>query len=787
MCIAAFFANASIAQLNMELKSTVEYSQNLNDVWGWHNPVDNREYALVGTVTGLSIIDVTDTENPVDVGFADGPSSTWRDIKTWEGFAYVTNESGGGLLVVDLRGLPTPITTDDYYYWAPNIPGLGILSSIHNIYIDEFGYIYLPGSNLNNGGMLVVDAFTTPGQPEFVSAAPAVYSHDVYVRDNIMYSSEIYEGTFTLYDVNDKQNISLINSQATEFEFTHNTWLSDDGNTIFTTDERADAPVGSYDISDPNNIQELDQFRPATTLGDGVIPHNVHVWNDWVIVSYYTDGCIIIDGSRPTNLIEVGNFDTFLSNSAGFNGVWGAYPFLPSETVLATDQGNGLYVMTPTYVRACYLEGNVTDINTGAPLGDVEIIIDSSIEDNLANTNVFGAYGSGLATAGTYDVTFTKANYFPVTIQATLDNGVVTIADVQMQPSVSSYTLSGQVVDENNVPIPNAIVRIVGGDVEETMTANTSGNFAITTFEGAYQVFAGLWGYVNAFQNVDLSEDLSPVLVLTTGYADDFVVDLGWQSTGTASTGLWEFGVPIGTTAGGGQSNPGADVTIDIGNACYVTGNGGGGAGNDDVDDGNVVLTSPVMDLSNYTSAQFTYNRWFYNGGGAGAPNDELVVSISNGFAEMVLETVSNSNPSWGFPMNFTVLDTDFDLTDNMTIRFETSDDANSGHLVEAGLDRFLVTGELVPVDVQEIDPNLSVKVYPNPFDQEMVLEYNFEGDYKSATANIYNILGQKMESITLNNLAGSVSIGAQLNAGVYFIQIETDHSVAKTIKVIKN
>jgi len=295
MVIGLFSSNAQ-AQLNMTYKSDVQYGDDvrLSDVWGYW--ADGREYALVCVANGVSIIDVTDTENPVDLGFADGANSNWRDVKTYEGYAYITNETGDGLMVIDLNNLPTPITSDDYYNWEPDVPGEGVLGPCHNIFIDDDGYGYLVGCNLNNGGPMYIDLFSNPGSPEFIALGPTVYSHDVYVRDNLMYSSEIFEGDFSIYDVADKNNTTLLARQQTPFDFTHNTWLSDDGNTIFTTDEIGDAPVAAYDISDFDDIQELDQFRPLFTIDQGVLPHNVFVWEDWLIISYYTDGCIYRTG-----------------------------------------------------------------------------------------------------------------------------------------------------------------------------------------------------------------------------------------------------------------------------------------------------------------------------------------------------------------------------------------------------------------------------------------------------------------------------------------------------------
>ena len=47
-------------------------------------------------------------------------------------------------------------------------------------------------------------------------------------------------------------------------------------------------------------------------------------------------------------LTEIGSFDTFLApaaNSAGTDGAWGVYPFLPSGTIIVSDIVNGLYML----------------------------------------------------------------------------------------------------------------------------------------------------------------------------------------------------------------------------------------------------------------------------------------------------------------------------------------------------------------------------------------------------------------------------------------------------------
>ncbi len=683
----AFFQLAN-AQLNVSYVSNITYSQSLNDVWGYVAP-DSTEYALVGTATGTSIVSLADPAMPVELAFIPGANSTWRDIKTWGNYAYVTCDSGSdGLLVIDLTNLPNSVDS----YFLTDLP-IGTLTQCHNIYIDEYGYAYLAGCNLNGGGMIFLDCFSDPYYPAYAGVAPDTYSHDVYVRDNLMYSSEIFLGRFAIYDVSDKDNVSLLGSQQTDFSFTHNTWLSDDGNILFTTDEQGGAPVGSYDVSDPSDIQVLDLFKPLETLGDGVIPHNVHVWEDWLIISYYTDGCILVDGSNPSNLIEVGNFDTYIPPSTGFQGAWGAYPYLPSGLILISDIGNGLYVLEPNYVRACWLEGFVTDSLNGLPVNNADVLILAS-QLNTGATDVLGEYKTGIATAGNYDVVFSAPGYHTKTINAVnLENGVLTNLDVELVPLVS-YAISGQVVEASNgLGIPNAKVFLVGSINNIELTTDSDGNFSLASiFEDTYEVYAGKWGYQSNLELMTVSGGPGSVVVeLEEGYRDEFAVDLGWTVNGNAQTGMWTIGDPIGTTTGGGQpANPELDLDFDLGPRCYMTGNDGGGVGNDDVDDGNTVLTSPPMDLTTYNYPVLSYHTWFFNGGGNGDPNDELTVSVSNGTTTVLLQTIDQTSTPWQGPFFFLLSDY-IDITNDMTVIFETADQPDSGHLVEAAIDLFEV------------------------------------------------------------------------------------------------
>ena len=692
--LAALFTFPLSAQLNMTLRSEVNFQEPLNDIWGYER--DGREYALVGTQTGMAIFDITDPDNPEDKGFLSGPSTAWRDVKVWETFAYVTNESGQGLNVVDLSNLPGQITEADAFRWEPFIPELGgQLGPCHNIFIDDNGIGHLSGCNLNEGGVFFIDLATDPSSPTYIAAAPALYSHDAFVRDDILYSSEIFNGTLGIYDISDLNNVTQMASQGTPFDFTHNAWLNDESNVVFTTDEVGDAPVAVYDISDFDDIKELDQFRPLSTINQGVLPHNVFVWDDYLIISYYVDGCILADATRPGNIIEVGNFDTLLPGEAG-SGAWGVYPFFSSGTIVVSDINQGLFVLTPNFVRACHLEGKITDELTGEPINDALVVIGSS-QANFANSNLSGDYATGQVLDGDFSVVYSHPGYETKVVEVNLQNGVLLIQDVELTP-LATTQFTAQVIDAvTGLPIPNAMVNLSGQSL--TFADNTDGNgtFSRAIVDGIYEASFAIWGYHEKLVTLQTGSSDPIIVELIPGFKDDFIFDLGWQVNSNASGGIWERGEPVGTSAGGQQANAEVDIPGDLGDECYITGNGGGSVGFDDVDGGFTRLTSPSMDLSEFENAELSFHYWFFNAFGNNDPDDQLDVMVDNGITQVNIVTYTENTGDWSDKVTFNLGDF-IELTNNVRIIFETADQPNFGNVVEAGIDAFMVRDASEPL-----------------------------------------------------------------------------------------
>lgn len=780
-----FFSCSSQAQIpdfNLTSVSNLPYTQELNDIWGY---VDGSgvEYALVGTRTGTSIVSLANPSAPSEVLFIPGATSVWRDLKTWGNFAYVTTDQGSdGLLIIDLS--PLPSGTPTFQFWRPELTinnNVDTLEKAHNLYIDENGYCYIAGSNISTGETFILDVHTTPGTPILMGATLPVYAHDAYARGDTLWTSDINAGTFSAYDVSDKNNLSIIGNQATPRDFAHNAWISDDGNSLFTTDEKSNAWIGSFDVSDLGNIRELDRYR---TPNPNTIPHNTHTFNDYLVTSYYTDGLIIIDASRPDNLIEVGRYDTYnLSPSTGFYGAWGAYPYLPSGLILVSDINTGLHVLQANYQRACWLEGLVTDQNTSAPLFDVDVEILTTASNDA--TDLIGSYKTGMGVAGTYDVEFKKAGYIPQIISVTLSNGIVTTQNVQLIPA-TAFTLSGQVVDSINltVGIPNAIVHLQSSLYEYTTTADANGNFNISIFpDNDYEVIAGKWGHhAKLFNLVALDSSAIPpqVYPLREGYKDEFALDYGWSEFGDATTGKWVRAIPEPVSSWQGNILPAeGDLVNDIGDYCLVTGNNGNGNhGVDDVDNGATTIVSPVMDLTGITAPILNYH-YFFNVNWPASGVDSFTVYMTNGTDTAILSSTTTPQYTWSVKESISITDY-ISLTNNMRVYFQVND--ASGTALEALVDLFQISDSTtVSVDLINTQ-NINIQYYPNPFEQNIRIDYEVEqNSAKNMSLEVFNALGQSIETQIIPSISGSLELGTNWEAGIYFVKLGN-----QTLKVVK-
>ena len=341
----------------------------LNDIWGWTDPLDGKEYALVGTRSGVVFVDVSAPASPRVLGKLDTAVlqgfSTWRDIKTVGTYAYVVAEVfGHGIQVFDLtrlRGLsenPLRDFREDARY-----DGFG---SAHNIVADEASeMVYGVGvgaqgaAQCGGGGLHMVDV-SDPLNPTFAGCFDGDgYTHDAqclvydgpdtdHAGREICVASN--EDTITVVDVTDKalpRQLSRGFYPATSY--THQGWFTEDHRYFLVNDELDQGRTRTmvFDLEDLDSPELAFIHTSPLFVGD----HNLYVRGDFVYQSHYEGGLRILDLTAIASgaLSEAASFDTYpQSNSGELNGQWSNYPYFASGIVIASDINNGLFVLRPS-------------------------------------------------------------------------------------------------------------------------------------------------------------------------------------------------------------------------------------------------------------------------------------------------------------------------------------------------------------------------------------------------------------------------------------------------------
>jgi len=752
--------------LNAKLISKYTFNENGSDIWGYEK--DDTHYAIMGTLTKTNIFSLEDPKNPKLVYEAFGTRSIWRDIKYYGDYIYVVADQGrDGLLIIDMSKAPDTIT---HRFYKPSII-LGteetVLQKCHNLYIDENGYAYLAGCNIGRGGVLIFNLNNDPENPDFVGAANIQYSHDAFARGDTLYTSEIYQGNLGIYDVSDKANPRLLALQQTSRTFTHNAWPSDDGKYVFTTDERAGAFVDAFDITDLNNIKLLDRFRPLERQNDGVIPHNTHYHQGYLVTSWYTDGVRIVDANKPDNLVEVAYFDTWedpLACHNGFSGCWGAYPYTGSNIVYASDMNNGLFVIEVDYKRAAYLEGLITDINDNPINGVTVEIISSQINNRISNSA--GIYKTGLAYDGIHSVRFSHPEYISLITEVDLVRGEVTPLNLKMVRK-SAFEVKTKMKDFNENIIESKI-KFIGDRTVNTFTTKTNETTSLNMLSGTYNIFISQWGNENkVIENFEIGDNQDNKIekTLLYGYQDNFEMDLGWSVENMMTNrGRWVRATPREINSLGITSRPGTD-SKDLGSMAFITGNGAPGAACDGLVMGETKLISPIIDLTNYHVPFVNFDIWYNKGLNPESP-DELQVWIHNGKDSTILISFTDNTTEW-LEVRDINLSSFIELTDSMRL-IVLAQSYDSEYPITAGFDNFYIPHTIS--STENILKTSKVLMYPNPASDKIWLK-KLDNDIHQHSVTILNVTGNIISKHEMTDNSMTIDIQSW-PAGIYFIKV---------------
>jgi len=350
-------SHISLAEMN---------AQDGNDSWGWTDPQDGKEYALMGLNNGTAFIDISDPINPVYLGKlpTHTNSSIWRDIKVYNNYAFVVSEaSGHGMQVFDLTRLrnvsnPPETFTEDAHY-----NGFG---SSHNIAInEETGFAYSNGDGTFSGGAHFVN-IQDPLNPVAAGGyAGSFYSHDSQIiiydgPDSDYTGKEIYfganENEVVFVDVTDKSNPQLISTVSYSNDgYTHQGWLTEDRNYFILGDELDEQYNGFntktivLDVIDLDNPSVHFEYFGETEA----IDHNGYTHQGKYYAAHYKAGFRVFDITDigNENFTPAGYFDTYPSgDDANFDGLWSVYPYFESGNIVLSDINRGFFLVKSSEV-----------------------------------------------------------------------------------------------------------------------------------------------------------------------------------------------------------------------------------------------------------------------------------------------------------------------------------------------------------------------------------------------------------------------------------------------------
>ena len=339
-------------------------SQEIWTVWGWTDPMTQKEYAIAGTTNGVHFIDVTDPVNPINIGRIPSFSASvhhYQVVRVYNNHAFMVARSSPdyGMRVFDLTQLRNaggqdPIIFAQYTEYA------GFFSNASSIAINEqSGYAYVVGTSLYDGG------------PHFINiSAPTIplnaggYSGDGLSRfaqvvtyngpDTDYTGREIFVGSnengISIVDVTNKNNpVNIASYQYGDFGYPVQGQFTQDMR-YFILGDFWDEGGGcntrtiALDLEDLDNPKEhMYHFGPSM-----VTDYGAYIDGTTLYQANLAAGVRIIDLGKIDSFVieDIGFFDTHPEDDAvvSLDGVLSVYPHFSSGNILLVDF-DGIFII----------------------------------------------------------------------------------------------------------------------------------------------------------------------------------------------------------------------------------------------------------------------------------------------------------------------------------------------------------------------------------------------------------------------------------------------------------
>ncbi len=441
-----------------------------NTGWGWTDPLDGKEYAIMGLNNGTGFVDISDPVNPIYLGKlpTHTGSSSWREFKVAGNYVYIVSDSNGshGMQVFDLTLLRNvvspPVTFSETAHYAGETGH--VVGSAHNIATNaDTGFAYIVGGSTGCSGGLHMVNIQNPLAPTFAGCFSADgYTHDlqcvVYQGPDVEHQGQEIcfnsnTDTLTIVDVTIKSSpVMLSRTGYAGVGYTHQGWLTEDQRYFLLDDELDESENGHntrtyiWDLLDLDAPVMMGYYQGPTAA----IDHNLYIRGNYAYESNYRAGLRILDITDVANgnLVEVAYFDTYPeSNSAAFSGTWNNYPYFTSGVVVISDINRGLFLVRPTL---------------------------SSFNLSVAPTSLNVCQGEDAL----YTVTVTEAgNTEPVTLTA-VNVPAGANHGFSVNPVIPTGTSELSITNTTAVSPGSYSINVVGANISDTLT--TTVNLAVS-------------------------------------------------------------------------------------------------------------------------------------------------------------------------------------------------------------------------------------------------------------------------------------------------------------------
>lgn len=788
---------------------------------------DGREYAVIGTGNGTAIYNVTNPAATYQVGFVSGPSSQWREMKSYRNWVYVVTEGGGagqGLQIIRMTNPEAPVLAATY---------TGNFIRSHTVSVDTARALLICNGTRNASGFatgLRVLSLANPEAPVEIGKWPpgpvvpvseADYVHDSVPIGNRLYASSINSGIQRVLDFGVPSAPAQIASWTYGGAFTHNAWPDSSGQWLYVTDEVNGEPLKVFDIS---NLA-APALANAITSNPRAIVHNAHVKGHDLWLSNYTEGIRALDVSDPAHPAEWATGDSYAGPSGGFAGVWEVCPYFPSGTVIASDMQSGLYVYRAN--RDYGLLRVRISLENAAPGQGFRVRLLSQGDSLTTPADGITAFAPS---PGAHSVEVSKFGYFTQTLAVNVAAGESDTLQVVMVARPAA-DFSGVISDAaTQLPLFDAEVVLPRWGLHDH--TNSGGGYVLPAIpDDDYAVNVGRPGYApfSFTRRIGPGYDTEDFALQPAALWHEFEAADGWFNgfgTDNATTGLWVRVEPLGT--GSAQPGPGlrgngatsgiprgpvgrfheghetdgavpGDVQPEFdrspfGTLCWVTGQGmdPNSIGEDDVDGGRTSLISPFFSTAGLTEPVFGAWTWFYSSAPE-SPDYLRVYLNASGSGEWALAHEIRGVQNHWTEIAIKVRD-HLPTATSFRVRF-TANDTLTGTVVEAAVDDAVVYDGSIPVTGVGGSPTrLALRApWPNPASGAIRLSVTLPRD-AVLEAEVLDLMGRVVRTLVHEPAAagervltwdGRDAMGRDAAPGLYLVRVRGAGEV-RTARVVR-